>query len=48
MFVKVLVKTPKNLNKEQKKHLMQFAESRGENLEGVDKSATDKFKDIIH
>lgn len=48
MFVKVLVKTPRNLNKEQKKHLRQFAESRGEKLEGVDKSIMDKFKDIIH
>jgi molecular chaperone DnaJ len=48
MFVKVLVKTPRNLNKEQKKHLKQFAESRGENLDVVDKSVIDKFKDIIH
>jgi len=48
IFVKVLVKTPKNLNKEQKKHLRQFAESMGEKLEGVDKSIIDKFKDIIH
>ena len=48
MFVKVLVKTPKNLNKEQKKHLRRFAESMGEKLEDVDKSIADKFKDIIH
>lgn len=48
IFVKVLVKTPKNLNKEQKKHLRQFAESMREKLEEVDKSISDKFKDIIH
>ncbi|UCE42777.1 MAG: molecular chaperone DnaJ [Candidatus Aminicenantes bacterium] len=47
IFIKVLVKTPKNLSKEQKKHLRLFAESRGDKLEGVDKSITDKFKDII-
>ena len=48
ILIKVLVKTPKNLNKQQKKHLKQFAESMGEKLEGVDTSITDKFKDIIH
>jgi len=48
IFIKVLVKTPKNLNKEQKKNLRRFAESMGEKLEDVDKSISDKFKDIIH
>lgn len=48
IFVKVLVKTPKNLNKEQKKYLKQFAESMGEKLDGVDKSILDKVKNIIH
>jgi molecular chaperone DnaJ len=48
IFVKVLVKTPKNLNKEQKKQLRRFAEFMGEKLEDVDKSISDKFKDIIH
>jgi molecular chaperone DnaJ len=48
IFIKVLAKTPKNLNKEQKKYLRRFAESIGEKLEGVDKSISDKFKDIIH
>jgi molecular chaperone DnaJ len=47
-FVKVMVKTPTNLSKEQKKQLRQFADSRGEKLEGVDKSISDKLKDIIH
>jgi molecular chaperone DnaJ len=48
LFVRVLVKTPKNLNKEQKEHLRRFAESMGEKIEDVDKSILDKFKDIIH
>jgi molecular chaperone DnaJ len=48
ILVKILVKTPKNLSKQQKKHLKQFAESMGDKLEGVDNSIADKFKDIIH
>lgn len=48
LFVKALVKTPKNLNKEQKRYLRQFAESIGEKPEGVDKSLLDKVKNIIH
>ncbi len=48
LFIKVLVNTPKSLSKEQKKHLRQFAESLGENLEGVDRSIIDKVKNIIH
>lgn len=48
IFVKVLVKTPRNLKKEQKKILKQFAESMGEKLEGVDKNIINKVKDIIH
>jgi molecular chaperone DnaJ len=48
LFIKVLVKTPRNLNKEQKEKLRLFAESMGERPEVVDKSIADKFKDIIH
>jgi molecular chaperone DnaJ len=48
ILIKVQVTTPKNLNKRQKQRLRQFAESVGEELEGVDTSITDKFKDIIH
>lgn len=48
IFVKVLVKTPKNLNKEQKKYLRKFADSMGDTLEGVDKSIVDKVKNIVH
>jgi len=48
IFVKVLVKTPRNLNKDQKKYLRQFAESMGENLEGVDKNIVEKIKNRFH
>jgi molecular chaperone DnaJ len=48
IFVKVLVKTPRNLNKDQKKYLKQFAESMGENLEGVDKNIVEKIKNKFH
>jgi molecular chaperone DnaJ len=48
LFVKVIVKTPDNLTKEQKALLRQFAESRGENLEIVDRSMINKIKNIIH
>ena len=48
IFVKVLVKTPKSLSKEQKKYLRKFAESMGENLDDVDKSIVDKVKNIVH
>lgn len=48
LFVKVLVKTPTNLTKEQKRALKDFAESMGEKLESVDKSILDKMKNIIH
>jgi molecular chaperone DnaJ len=48
IYVKVLVKTPRNLNKEQKKILRQFSESRGEKIDKVDKNLADKVKGIIH
>jgi molecular chaperone DnaJ len=48
IFVKVLVKTPRNLNKEQKLILRKFAESMGEKLDGVDNNIIDKVKGIIH
>lgn len=48
LYVKVKVKTPKNLSKEQKENLRRFAESMGEKPEEVDKSIADKFKNIIH
>jgi len=48
LFVKVNVKTPNNLNKEQKVLLRQLAESRGENLEEVDRNRNNKKKYIVH
>lgn len=48
LFVKVIVKTPENLSKEQKSLLKQFAESRGEDLEEPDRSVIHKIKNIVH
>jgi molecular chaperone DnaJ len=48
LFVKINVKTPQNLTKEQKELLRKFAESRGEDLEILDKNIIDKVKDIFH
>jgi molecular chaperone DnaJ len=48
LFIKVLVNTPKNLSKDQKNHLKQFAELRGEYTERIDRSIIDKVKNIIH
>jgi molecular chaperone DnaJ len=48
LFIKVLVKTPKNLSKEQKNYLKKFAESLGDFPDKVDRSIIDKVKNIIH
>jgi len=48
LFVRINVKTPQNLSKEQKELLRKFAESRGEDLEILDKNILDKVKDIFH
>jgi len=48
LFVRVVVKTPADLSKEQKSLLRQFAESRGENPEVVDRSVIKKIKNIVH
>jgi molecular chaperone DnaJ len=47
LFVKVLVRTPDNLSKEQKSLLAKLAEVRGENTESVDKSVIHRLKDIL-
>jgi molecular chaperone DnaJ len=47
LFVKVLVRTPENLSKEQKALLAKLAEVRGENTESVDKSVIHRLKDIL-
>ncbi|MFP4082330.1 MAG: molecular chaperone DnaJ [Candidatus Aminicenantes bacterium] len=48
LFVKVKVKVPKDLTKEQKDLLHRFAELRGEDVERIDKSIIDKVKNIFH
>ncbi|HPW19000.1 MAG TPA: DnaJ C-terminal domain-containing protein, partial [Candidatus Aminicenantes bacterium] len=47
LFVKVLVRTPDNLSREQKALLTKLAEARGENTESVDKSVIHRLKDIL-
>ena len=47
LFVKVLVRTPGNLSKEQKALLARLAELRGEEIESVDKSVIHRIKDIL-
>jgi molecular chaperone DnaJ len=48
MHVKVLVKTPANLTKEEKALLRRLAELRGEDPDQTDRSLIDKFKKFIH
>ena len=47
LFVKVLVRTPENLSKEQKALLAKLAEERGEDVESVDKSVIHRMKNIL-
>jgi molecular chaperone DnaJ len=47
LFVKVLVRTPENLSKEQKALLAKLAEVRGEDIESVDKSVVHRLKNIL-
>jgi len=48
MHIKVLVRTPANLAKEEKALLRRLAELRGEELDKTDRSLLDKFKKIVH
>jgi len=47
LYVKVGIKTPDNLNKEQKALLLKLAGLRGEEVEAVDKSVIHRLKDIL-
>lgn len=47
LFVKVQVRTPENLSKEQKALLAKLAEVRGEDIEAVDKSVIHRMKNIF-
>jgi molecular chaperone DnaJ len=48
LFLKVLVRTPENLTKEEKELLRRLADLRGEELDKADRSLIDKVKNIIH
>ncbi|MGQ9673343.1 MAG: molecular chaperone DnaJ [Candidatus Aminicenantales bacterium] len=48
LFVKVSVRTPQNLTREEKELLRQLAELRGEKLDKPDKSLLEKIKNISH
>ena len=48
LLVKVLVRTPENLTKEEKALLRRLAELRGEELDKPDRSRIEKVKNIIH
>jgi molecular chaperone DnaJ len=47
LFVKVQVKTPENMPKEQRALLAKLAELRGEDIESVDKSVIHRVKNIL-
>ncbi len=48
LFVKIAVKTPSDLSKEQKALLLKLAELRGEVVDAVDRSVATKVKDLFH
>jgi molecular chaperone DnaJ len=48
LFIKVHVDTPTKLNQDQQGLLRKFAESRGENLEEVNKNIIHKIKNLFH
>jgi molecular chaperone DnaJ len=48
LFIRVVVKTPENLNKEEKSLLQRLAELRGVDLEKPDRGLVDKLKNVIH
>ena len=48
LFVKIAVKTPSDLSKEQKALLLKLAELRGEVVDAVDRSVASKVRDLVH
>ncbi len=48
LFVRIEVETPRNMSKKQKQILRAFAESRGEDLDEVEKSGIGKVKNLFH
>lgn len=47
-FIRVQVKTPDSLSREQKELLRQFAQLRGEDLDRIDRSLLERIRDIFH
>lgn len=47
LFVRIQVRTPQNLSKEEKALLAKLAETKGEDIESVDKSVIHRIKNII-
>jgi molecular chaperone DnaJ len=48
LFVKIAVRTPSDLSKEQKALLLKLAELRGEVVDTVDRSVASKVRNIVH
>jgi molecular chaperone DnaJ len=48
LFVKIAVRTPSDLSKEQKAVLLKLAELRGEVVDAVDRSVASKVRNIVH
>ncbi|OGD21155.1 MAG: molecular chaperone DnaJ [Candidatus Aminicenantes bacterium RBG_16_63_16] len=48
LFVRVVVRTPGNLDREEKSLFQRLAELRGEDLEKPDRGLIDKLKNVIH
>lgn len=48
LYVKVVVKTPQNLSREEKELLRRLAELRGEKLDRPDRSVLERIKNIAH
>lgn len=48
LFVRVNIKIPERLTKEQRDLLRKFAESRGENIDSIDRNIISKVKNLFH
>jgi len=48
LFVRIEVQTPRNMSRKQKQMLRTFAESQGEDLDKVEKSAVSRVKNLYH
>jgi molecular chaperone DnaJ len=48
LYVRVEVKTPRNISKKQKQMLRSFAESRGEDLDKVEKGGVSRIRNLFN